>query len=379
MIKSINRILFYFISIFYIVGCSYRTTKKVDNSKVQNSISKKFKNNFLIGVAINKNQILNHDSKSFELIKREFNSVSPENCMKWESIMPEPLKYSFELADKYVAFGKQNKMHTVGHTLVWHSQLPAFMHKVKYPILMNTYIKKHIKKLVTRYKGKIDTWDVVNEALNNDGTLRKSLFLNVIGEKYIENAFKLAEKFDSKANLVYNDFNLCSPKKRQGAVRMIKKIQKSGAKINGIGIQAHWGLSYPTMEEIEKSIITFARLGLKVSFTELDISVLPNPKDLEGADVNQNFDNYKGDIKMNLYPNKLPNSVQDQLANRYQRIFQLFLKHKDKIDRVTFWGLTYENSWLNDFPIKGRTNYPLLFNRQYKPKKAYKHILSLKG
>ena len=177
--------------------------------------------------------------------------------------------------------------------------------------------------------------------------------------------------------MTYNDYNLCNPKKREGALRLIKDLQESGTKIDAVGIQAHWQLNSPSLEEIEKSIIAYHNLGVKVMFTELDVSPLPNPWELVGAVVEQDFKKLEGDPTMNPYPVELPEDIQIKLADRYENIFKLFLKHKDKISRVTFWGLTDKHSWLNNFPIRGRTNYPLLFDRNYQPKKAYKRILKI--
>jgi endo-1,4-beta-xylanase len=251
------------------------------------------------------------------------------------------------------------------------------MNSIKDSTEMMKHVNNHISTLVNRYKGKIDTWDVVNEALNEDGTLRESIFLKVLGENYLETVYKMAEKHDSNADLAYNDYNLCEPKKRKGAIKLIKSLQKNGAKINSVGIQAHWQLMSPSLEEIETSILAFSELGVKVMFTELDISVLPSPWDQNGAEVSQNFKNFEGDKKMNPFPKNLPNSMKTKLAERYENIFKLFLKHKEKISRVTFWGVTDKFSWLNDWPIKGRTNYPLLFDRDYKEKKAYHRIMNL--
>jgi endo-1,4-beta-xylanase len=234
----------------------------------------------------------------------------------------------------------------------------------------------HIKTVAGRYKGKINSWDVVNEALEEDGTLRKSVFLNKLGANYIQEAFDLAAKTDPTAELYYNDYNIEQPAKRKGAIELIKKIQASGIKINGVGIQGHWSINTLNLKEIEESILEFSKLGIKVAFTELDLTVLPNPWDLRGADVNQNYANSP---KMNPYTTALPDSVGVVLAEKYKSLFELFLKHKDKISRVTFWGVNDGHSWLNGFPIKGRTNYPLLFDRNYQPKLAYKSVLELKS
>ncbi len=359
-----------------IIICLFSNGNFIKVSK-NSSLSEKFKNYFFVGAAINKDQILQKDEKSNSIIKQNFNTLSPENVMKWMFIQPKPNIFYFDDSDKYVQFGLDNNMHIVGHALIWHSQIADFMNSIKDSTEMMQHVNNHISTLVNRYKGKVDTWDVVNEALNEDGTLRESIFLKVLGENYLETVYKMAEKHDSSADLAYNDYNLCEPKKRKGAIKLIESLQKNGAKINSVGIQAHWQLTSPSLEEIETSILAFSKLGVKVMFTELDISVLPSPWDENGAEVSQNFKNFEGDKKMNPFPKNLPNSMKTKLAERYENIFKLFLKHKEKISRVTFWGVTDKFSWLNDWPIKGRTNYPLLFDRNYKEKKAYHRIMNL--
>tara|TARA_B100000780_G_scaffold52841_2_gene32793 strand:+ start:3245 stop:4390 length:1146 start_codon:yes stop_codon:yes gene_type:complete len=376
MIKILKKIAISFIVILSLFSCG-NSIKIIDSNEQKVSLSQKFQKHFLVGAAINEGQILQKDQPSASIIKKEFNTISPENVMKWMFVQPKPNEFYFDHTDKYVQFGLDNNMHIVGHALIWHSQIANFMNSIKDSTKMVQHVTNHISTLVNRYKGKIDTWDVVNEALNGDGTLRESIFLKVLGENYLETVYKMAEKYDSNADLAYNDYNLCKPKKREGAVKLIKSLQKNGAKINSVGIQAHWQLTSPTLEEIETSILAFSELGVKVMFTELDISVLPNPWELSGAEVTQNFKKFEGDKKMNPFPENLPDSVKEKLAKRYENIFKLFVKHKDKISRVTFWGVTDKFSWLNDWPIKGRTNYPLLFDRNYKEKKAYQRIMNL--
>tara|TARA_B110000881_G_C18580717_1_gene521521 strand:+ start:399 stop:1544 length:1146 start_codon:yes stop_codon:yes gene_type:complete len=376
MIKILKKIAISFIVILSLFSCG-NSIKIIDNNEQKVSLSQKFQKHFLVGAAINEGQILQKDQPSVSIIKKEFNTISPENVMKWMFVQPKPNEFYFDHTDKYVQFGLDNNMHIVGHALIWHSQIANFMNSIKDSTKMVQHVTNHISTLVNRYKGKIDTWDVVNEALNGDGTLRESIFLKVLGENYLETVYKMAEKYDSNADLAYNDYNLCKPKKREGVVKLIKSLQKNGAKINSVGIQAHWQLTSPTLEEIETSILAFSELGVKVMFTELDISVLPNPWELSGAEVTQNFKKFEGDKKMNPFPENLPDSVKEKLAKRYENIFKLFVKHKDKISRVTFWGVTDKFSWLNDWPIKGRTNYPLLFDRNYKEKKAYQRIMNL--
>ncbi len=342
------------------------------------SLKGSFANSFYIGAAINEHQIIETDDKGIEVIDREFNTLTPENNMKWMYLQPVAGTFDFEFADKYVALGEKMDMFVVGHTLVWHSQLPDFMHSVKDSAAMAAQIKNHINTVVSRYKGKIHAWDVVNEALNEDGSLRASLFQQVLGDEYVEYAFQLAAEADPEAELIYNDYNLWKPEKRAGVVRLVKRLQAKGIKIDGVGMQAHWSLVGPTLEDIENSIIAYSELGVKVHFTELDVTALPNPWDAEGAEVSQNYEEYEGDETMDPYRGDLPDSVQMQLAKRYQELFKLFLKHEDKIDRVTFWGVNDGGSWLNGWPIKGRTNHPLLFDRDFEPKKAYSEVMALK-
>ncbi|CAM4362279.1 endo-1,4-beta-xylanase [Zobellia roscoffensis] len=353
---------------------------KIKESKFQTEddaaiLKKVYEKDFYIGAAINDKIITEKNKKALEVLKREFNTISPENVMKWEALHPSPDTYNFDMADKYVALGKKNNMHVIGHTLLWHSQIGPWMNSVQDSATMANYIKEHITTVTNRYSGKIDGWDVVNEALNEDGSLRESVFFKVMGERYLEFAFKVAEKADPSAELYYNDYNMWKPKKREGAIRLIENLQKSGTKINGVGMQGHWGLTEPSLEDVENSIVAYSKLGLKVAITELDITVLPNPFKLEGAEISQNFENNE---KMNPYPDALPDSVEVQLANRYRDIFELFLKHSDKIDRVTFWGVNDQSSWLNNWPIKNRTNYPLLFDRKFEAKKAYHAVTQLK-
>lgn len=376
MVPNIKVIVVFLATLIGIFGCGHKIMEMETLQKRQTfGLKDVFFNDFLIGAAVNEQLISGKDSLALKLVACEYNSISPENVMKWMYIHPEPSLFNFEKADSYIDLGVKNNLYTVGHTLVWHSQAPDYLNKVNDSAAMARYLENHITTLVTRYKGRIAAWDVVNEALNEDGSLRQSVFLKYLGEDYIKMAFELAEKADPGAHLIYNDYNLWKPEKRMGVVRLVKQLQDNGIKIDAVGLQGHWNLSEPSLADIEQSIVTFNELGLKVHFSELDISVLPNPWDLVGADISQNFDE---NSYMNPYPKSIPDSVQMALANRYQDIFRLFLKHRDKIDRVTFWGISDQGSWLNNWPIKGRVNYPLLFDRHFNPKMAYDSIVALK-
>jgi endo-1,4-beta-xylanase len=375
--KRIKKISYITLVSFIIctIGCANMVLVSQNNNS---SLSSHFDGLFHLGAAINEELILGNDLKSKNIVKSEFNSITPENSLKWMFLQPEPNTFNFEVADRYVKLGLENDMYIVGHALVWHNQLANFMQNVDDADEMQGYVKNHINTVVSRYKGKIDAWDVVNEAFDEDGTLRKSVFYENLGENYIEDVFKLAEKADPNADLIYNDYNFYKLEKRSGILNMVKKFKSNGIKIDGVGVQAHWDLKSPSLDQIEQIILDVHAAGVLVSFTELDISVLPNPWEMVGAEVTQNFSQFEGDSKMSPYPNKLPSKVQKQLAKRYHDIFKLFVKHSNKINRVTFWGVMDKHSWLNDWPIKGRTNYPLLFDRNYNPKPAYKSILEVK-
>lgn len=331
-----------------------------------------FKGDFYIGAALNESQFMGNDAKAQSLIRQQFNSISPENALKWASLHPQPDSYNFGPADQYVAFGQQNKLFTIGHTLVWHNQTPkwVFEDASGQPASREVLLRRmedHITTVVSRYKGKIQGWDVVNEALNEDGTLRQSKWLSIIGDDFILKAFEFAHKADPQAELYYNDYNLWKPEKRAGAIRLINSLRDKGIPVKAVGEQGHYSLRGPASEQIEASIDAFAKAGIEVNITELDVDVLPTKSRRIGADV---ADNAVYEAQYSPYATSLPDSLQQKFDRRYADLFALFHRHRDHISRVTFWGLTDRNSWLNNWPMKGRTNYPLLFDHDYQPKPA---------
>lgn len=324
---------------------------------------------------MNTPQIEEKDPKADALIQQQFNTVTPENIMKAEVIHPGWDRYDFDLADKLVAYAKKHNIQVNAHTLIWHSQLPPFMRNMKSADSVRLYMTNHINTVAGRYDGKVYSWDVVNEALNEDGTMRKSIFQQKLGDDFVVEAFRLAQKAAPNTKLYYNDYNIEEPKKRAGAIALIKKIQAAGVRIDGVGIQGHWRAYDVPLQNIEQSIEEFAALGIEVMFTELDLGVLPNPWDGTTADVSQTA---AYNEKMNPYAAGLPDTMQQKLTNGYESLFRLFLKHRDKVSRVTFWGVNDSQSWLNDWPIRGRTNYPLLFDRNFQPKPAFYRVLETK-
>jgi len=370
------------IVVLLVVGCSQQDGQVAKRPNPE-SLAQAYEGMFKIGVALNRRQVEGKVEQAMPLITKHFNSITPENLMKWERIHPEPDNFNFTPADKYVKFGEDHGMFIVGHNLVWHSQVPEWTFKDENGNQLNRdallqRMKDHITTVVGRYKGRVDAWDVVNEAVSDSAGLRQSQWLRIVGKEFIDKAFEYAHEVDPEAELYYNDYNLWQSDKRADVVSMAKRLQENSVPIDGIGMQAHLGLHHPSIEQIEESIKTYADLGLKVMITELDVSVLPNRDDLNDS-YNPDEGAGSGDVPevLNPYTEGLPDSVQQQLRDRYVALFNLFKKHQDKIDRVTFWGLNDGQSWLNNFPIPGRTDYPLLFNRNYESKPAFYGVLEV--
>lgn len=359
------------------LGC-HAQTNTLDNSQDRGSDSLKdlFEGKFYIGTAMNRRQIIGENQEAVNLIKTQFNSITPENVMKSERIQPREGEFTFELADAFVAFGEKNDMHVIGHTLIWHSQAPDWFftddqdNDVSAEVLKQR-METHIKTLVGRYKGRIHGWDVVNEAVLDDGSYRNSKFYQILGEEFIHLAFQFAHEADPEAALYYNDFSMATAGKRAGVVKMVRTLQEKGLRIDGIGMQGHVGMHYPSLDEFEKSITTFADLEVTVLITELDLSVLPSPGNEAGAEIS---DTKAYQEKLNPYTQGLPEEVNAAFTERYLDFFTLFLKHADKISRVTTWGAADSQSWKNNWPVRGRTDYPLLFDREYQPKPIVKAL-----
>lgn len=327
-----------------------------------------FKEDFLIGAALNAGEIEGWDKAGREVLKTHFNSIVAENCMKSEEIHPQEDVYDFELADKFVALGEANGMFIIGHCLVWHSQLAkwfAYDSEGNYvtPEVLKQRMKDHITTIVTRYKGRIHGWDVVNEAIVEDGSYRKSPFYEILGEEFIPLAFQYAHEADPDAELYLNDYGMNVPGRRDAYVRLINDLKSRGLRIDAIGMQGHMGMDYPDVNQFEESILAFAGTGCKVMITEWDMSALPTVN--RGANVSDT-EEYKA--ALNPYPDGLPEEVSAKWNARMKLFMDLFLKHSDKISRVTAWGISDDDSWKNGWPVKGRTDYPLLFDRSLQPK-----------
>jgi endo-1,4-beta-xylanase len=314
-------------------------------------------------------------------VEKHFNSITPENILKWEEVHPELNKYNFEAVDRYVEFGEQHNMHIIGHTLVWFYQTPdwVFQDESGKPLTREALLermKDHIFTVMGRYKGRIHGWDVVNEAIVDDGGFRKCKWLEIIGEDYLLKAFEYARQADPSAQLYYNEYDFEKGPKCEGVIRLIQDLQSKGAQIDGIGIQGHWFLDWPSIQEIETYILALSKLGIKLMVTEMDISVLPfYPVDSKAVDISS-FD-AEWQKKNNPYHDFLPDSVQKDQAKRYAELFSLFRKHRDKFSRITFWAVHDRQSWRSYLPIRGRTDYPMLFDRQCKPKPAFDAVTKI--
>jgi endo-1,4-beta-xylanase len=268
-------------------------------------------------------------------------------------------------------------MFIVGHTLLWHQQTPAsvFTGPDGSPIgreALLARLRTHIQTVVGRYRGRVHGWDVVNEALEEDGTLRNSKWRQILGEDYIAKAFEFAHRADPQAELYYNDFNLAKAAKRAAALRLAKQLRDQGLRVDGIGEQGHWLVSWPSLDDIDGMLGEIGAAGLKTHITELDMDVLPRDERMYGADLDARAKFRAG---TNVYADGLPPDKQQELAQRYADVFRLFVKHSDSVARVTFWGLSDRTSWLNNFPVPGRVNHPLLWDRDGQPKPAFHSVV----
>jgi endo-1,4-beta-xylanase len=341
-----------------------------------------FADDFRVGAAVGTQHIMaGDDSPELKLVAREYNAITPENLLKWAEVHPQPDQYNWEPVDRYVAWGEKHGMFIIGHTLVWHNQTAdwAFRGVEGKPLERETAlarIKEHINTVVGRYKGRIKGWDVVNEAIDDNGKLRSGAvgppgrrgepWHAAIGDDYIEQAFRFAHEADPDAELYYNDFNEWYPAKIEAIAALVKSLQAKGVRIDGLGLQGHWGMDYPKLDEIEHMLTEYGKLGVQLKITELDINVVA--KENTGADINQRQQPGGRSAE------ELSDAEQQALAERYADIFKILVKHRDKIDRVTFWGVHDGHSWLND---RGSKNFPLLFDRQLKPKPAFETVLSV--
>jgi len=390
------------------------------------SLREAFSAYFPVGTAINRSQAtgtggrrgVEQVTQEVALVKHQFNQVTAENDMKWQLIHPREGAdgYDFGPADAFVNFGLSNRMEIVGHTLVWHSQTPnwVFAGTNPAPAVTNAAtvvtpvpsaapastnapgtpaagrarfgpglgggqfgryngprasrdellqrMRDHIHTVVGRYKGRVKVWDVVNEALADGGpenVLRNSLWLEIIGPDFIAKAFQYAHEADPDAILRYNDYGLENPVKTQKLIALIKTLQEQKVPVHAIGTQAHLNVSTAGFEQMDRSLTEIAKLGLPIHVTELDINSAQSGQRGTGADVAANAATTQGG---------LVSDADRKLADAYSGIFRAFLKHRDSVKMVTFWGVNDAVSWR----AQGK---PLVFDGENQPKPAFQAII----
>lgn len=347
------------------------------------SLRDAFREQFLIGTAVNTEQVESVDATLHDFVARHFSALTGENMMKWERIHPREGEYNWHPADALVELADKYGMHLTGHTLVWHQQTPDWVFedaegKPATRELLLRRMRGHITAVVGRYRGRVQSWDVVNEGIEEDGSLRDTRWRQIIGDDYIEKAFEYAHAADPAARLLYNDYNMFAPGRRAGVIRLVERLREKGIPIHGIGMQGHFRVDYPeTLDVVDESITAYADLGLDVAITELDVSILPWPGEKGGgADIQ---DRHAFEAGMNPFVDGLSMEAEQAFNERYLELFRIFIDHSDVISRVTFWGLNDGNSWRNDWPMNGRTDYPLLIDRDNRLKDVWHDIIAITG
>jgi endo-1,4-beta-xylanase len=334
----------------------------------QKTLAEATKKHFLIGVSVNMMQVNNANPKETNLICKNFDAIVPENCMKPGPVHPGENQYNWNDADKVVEFAEKNNLIITGHCLIWHSQTGRWFFvddsgKDVSPAVLKERMRKHIYAIVGRYKGRIKGWDVVNEAFEDDGSYRNSKFYRILGKDFIKYAFRFAHEADPNAELYYNDYNVEKPAKCDSIIQLVKELRTSGCRVDAVGSQSHMQMESPTLEATETSLKKLKEAGVKALITEWDMSILPSP--YSGANVSTRF---RYTREKDPYREAVPDSVQQKWNKRMLDMFGLFLRYSDIIERVTIWGLNDACSWMNNFPIPGRKDYAVLFDRNNQPK-----------
>ena len=351
-----------------------------------------YKDAFKMGAAVSTADISDRNPELVELILKHFNSLTPGNELKPQSLHPRPDVWNWERADRYVDFAVEHGMFVMGHTLCWHNQTPEFFwndekgNPKSHDELVET-LRSYIETVCTHFKGRVDAWDVLNEIVSEEGGYRDKGWVHAFGgEEYgdeiVKTVFRFAQQYAPDTELYYNEFNAWRPSKLEGIIHIVKMLQEEGIRIDGVGIQGHWGLNYPKNHYVEEAIEKLSALGVKVMITEIDIDVLPISR--EGQVIGQALQESQFQLEefeeyLDPYKDGLPPEVEKQLADRYEELFKIFYDHRDAIDRVTFWGTHDGSSWKNGSPVPRRTNYPLLFNRDLTPHEAFWRVAAIPG
>jgi endo-1,4-beta-xylanase len=340
------------------------------------SLCKKYVDYFPIGASVDDKTYTTHA----DLLTKHFNSITAEDQMKFDALEPTEGSFNWGTADNIVKFATTNNMKVRGHTLVWHRQNPSWVFsngsggEVSKDALL-ARMKSHITNVMRHFQGKVYAWDVVNEAIMENGAYRtgneakddqKSQWYKIIGESYVAEAFKYAHDADPNAKLFYNDFYDYIPAKRQAIYNMLKGLLDSGIVVHGVGLQTHLNIEassdstnqayYQHVSELEEAIKLYSSLGLEVQITEMDVSVyIPG--------VTYTSDTYYTSATFT-------DAVQAQQAERYREFFALFRQYRTVLTGVTLWGIADDSTWLSEFS-SGRKDFPLLFDTSHQPKKAY--------
>ena len=366
MLKKITCLTCILACLVFFSNCGH-TNKVVNKRSDARGLKDYYKNYFPIGVAVAPRNLKGDEAR---LILEQFNSLTPENAMKMAPIHPKENEYYWNDADSIVNFAQHHGLRVRGHNLCWHNQTPTWLFKdengnqVTKKVLLQR-LKDHITTVVSRYKGKIYAWDVVNEAVSDKPGeyLRNSLWYQVCGEEYIAKAFEYAHEADPAALLFYNDYNEISTIKRDKIYRLIKSLKDSGVPVGAIGLQGHWAINEPSKAQLDSTLQRLGSLGLPLQITELDISVYPkehNARETRPEDADTVFTSEKENKQMEIY----------------KMCFELFRKYKNLISGVTFWNISDRSSWLDNFPVRNRKDYPLLFDRNLYPKKAFRGVVN---
>jgi len=324
-----------------------------------------FQDHFLVGVSLDRTELPDkNDSGPNRDLLAHFNAMTAEDNMKWEGLQPTEGNFTFEASDALVSYAEEHNKSFTGHALVWHQQTPDWVFKdaegnPASRDLVIARMRNHIHVVMDHFRGRVTGWDVVNEALSDLPWeyLRDSPWKRTIGDDYVALAFKFAREADPNVKLYYNDYAIEYRHKREKMIRLVKEIQDAGVTLDAVNIQGHFSVDTPSISDIEATIQAIVDLGLRTSISELDVSM------------------FKFFEIGNPYAEAAPTELLEKQAQRYAELFALFLKHKAVIDRVTFWNLHDGLSWLNNHPIPGRSDYPLLFDREGKPKPAFFRVI----
>lgn len=385
-------------SLLATLALAFNATAMTDVDAQNEPLHELYKDDFLIGNIMAgglhpQDPPYREDDRELEILAREFNCLTSENNMKMMFVQPQEGVFDFKGPDAAVDFAEAHGMDYVGHALVWHAMVPDWIFKnkdgseVTREVLIER-MRTHINTVVGRYKGRIKYWDVVNEAIDTKWVvdpetgkkkqiafLRDTPWLRIIGKDYIELAYRMTHEADPDALLLYNDYSMFDEPKARFAAGLVLHLKSKGIPMHGVGFQGHWHLKYPSLDAVQRSIDIMAGIGVQVSISELDVGILPLLDDYQGADVDKKVEK---DPAMNPYVDGVPERVLKKQARRYREIFELFLRNRDVIERVSFWGTLDQYSWINDWPVKGRTAAPLLFGRDYAAKPAFHALRELK-